>query len=484
MMLHRSLVRSISCASKMTRWLVAVMLVLASMLSANVQAQPASSTPNMHDAVDLPQGFDRAASSHTLLGDVYAQDMAAIRAHAWDVWAGLSAPSGSATSDGQMLPVWETWFSATEVFDDRYARDTEPTAHRPVRHDLEIPLQSQHHVVPGRSAAVMSFVKFNPPAAQFIWDERLYLRQTLNGLQGRFDAVDAPVEERQIKPFPRDAVVLKVVFWLIKSADSRQSQDGLTALPYWDPDDPPPPDGQTPTHLTWSHCVAVDPTNRRSGSTASITCNGRPAMASVVNLDDFYHYRLGTPEDVAQARKFMAILSGVGHEQERFVTNEQQVPELDDHIALVAMHVTTKEIENWTFQTFWWSPSPDLPPFGDDRPDRVVGPWRHYAMCAAYSMVTPRLPDLSPHRCFNPFLETDLGPTASYQIAGQTYPPDPMAGTRSNCMNCHMRAAWGSTPPANPANTGFIPPNDPSLAGKVKTDFMWSLLFHSQPPGG
>ena len=453
-------------------------LIVAALLTAGGRAEPAGTG----DAVAIPPGFDHPADEQRLLGHVYAGDQAAIRAHAWELWAGLTAPSGWLTPDGQPLPVWETWFSDGEVFDERYRRDGAPVADRPVRHALEIPRQSRHQVATDRSAAVMSFVKFDPAAARFIWDERLYLRATLDGLQAGFDARNAPIEERRIKPFPRDAVVLKVVFWLVKAADSRQSQSGLTALPYWDADDPPPPDGQTPTHLTWRHCVAVDPTDRRVGAMASVTCNGRSVTASIVGLDAFYHYRLGTPQDVADARQFMAILSGAGHEQERFVTNQQQVPELNDHIVLAAMHVTTKEIDDWTFQSFWWSPFPDRPPFGHDRPARVAGPWRHYAMCAAYSMVTPRLADGSPHRCFNPYLETDLGPTTSYRLDGRTLPPDPMAGTRSNCMNCHMRAAWGAAPPANPANTGFISPDDPSLAGRTKTDFLWSLLFHSQPP--
>ena len=32
-----------------------------------------------------------------------------------------------------------------------------------------------------------------------------------------------------------------------------------------------------------------------------------------------------------------------------------------DLALLVAMHVTTKELPNWTWQTFWWEPFPTRP---------------------------------------------------------------------------------------------------------------------------
>jgi hypothetical protein len=69
-------------------------------------------------------------------------------------------------------------------------------------------------------------------------------------------------------------------------------------------------------------------------------------------------------------------------------------------------------------------------------------------------------------------------------------------------MNCHVKAAWPFRPPASaqaasatagsePAqpssnygrvfNDGYIAPNDPYFAGLTKTDFLWSLIFLSQP---
>jgi hypothetical protein len=171
------------------------------------------------------------------------------------------------------------------------------------------------------------------------------------------------------------------------------------------------------------------------------------------------------------------------------VSNDGQTPELGDHIVLTAMHVTTKEMDNWTFQTFWWTPFPDLSPGGDFRTDNVRREFRNYQMCTAYDMVTPRAADGSPAICFNPYLETDLGPTKSYVLGDQTFPPDPMAGTRSNCMTCHARAGFPAfgEPGSKSANfgrvfnEGFIRPDDHIFDGLTKTDFLWSIALQAQP---
>ncbi|MBV9354239.1 MAG: hypothetical protein JO023_01805 [Chloroflexi bacterium] len=146
---------------------------------------------------------------------------------------------------------------------------------------------------------------------------------------------------------------------------------------------------------------------------------------------------------------------------------------------LVAMHVTTKEIPNWTWQTFWWAAVPDSPRYGADRPSEIPEPWSHYDMDAAYYMTAPATdPRGVPLVVFNPYLETNLEgcvpdganpPCPSGQIA--------WTGVHSNCMTCHRMAAWGGTgksPPYWP--DGAIPPDDHQLFdGYTKTDFLWSI---------
>ena len=57
------------------------------------------------------------------------------------------------------------------------------------------------------------------------------------------------------------------------------------------------------------------------------------------------------------------------------------------------MHVGTREITNWIWQTFWWDKNPNNPPapsskaIADSRPKELKGAARNYAMAAAYYMV-------------------------------------------------------------------------------------------------
>jgi hypothetical protein len=134
-----------------------------------------------------------------------------------------------------------------------------------------------------------------------------------------------------------------------------------------------------------------------------------------------------------------------------------------DHVALVALHYTTKEIPDWVWATFWWHDQPDHGPFAADRTAYVSGVWRNYLMDVAYSMDTPREFDGTPNSCYNPWLE------ARFQN-----------GMQSNCMTCHQRAVW---PPQSflPITRGSLAPDDPFFKDVTKADFLWSIIFESQP---
>jgi len=138
---------------------------------------------------------------------------------------------------------------------------------------------------------------------------------------------------------------------------------------------------------------------------------------------------------------------------------------------LVCVHVTTKEIPEWVWATFWWHDRPNDGPFAADRPAAVTGVWRNFRMNTAYSMDTPREYDGTPHSCFNPWLEARFA-----------------NGVASNCMTCHQRATWPMpTPPAGvsqpflPVTRGAMPPDDPFFQGRTKLDFLWSVAFESSP---
>jgi hypothetical protein len=395
---------------------------------------------------------------------IAANDTAALRYHAWILWAGVTADS-TQSFQGQKLPIWETWLSEQEAFAGPTAVAALAATHRTLL-SLTVPNQFRHAGQgPGRTKSLqiapktarsrlLASVKLSPDSASFVavshptpqgGPDVFYSKVSdLDRLNAFFDQNKTPVADRKIVDFPAKAIDLKLVF-LPASANA------LTAIPFWaGPQNSSDP--ATPTPETWTQCVAVDPTNSRSGTT-DIDCNGTSIKAPIVPLTSFYSIRLDT-EAAARVNTALGLtgVSGVAG---------------GDYQVLVAMHMTTKEIANWTWQTFWWqngqSPPNNIPGSIDGMPDptRIKGPWRNYAMCIADSIVYPPTdPKGKPVVCYNPYLETGL--------------PD---GTDSNCMSCHARATFpGINYPETYLPNGWVDPADPTLfAGQTKTDFVWAV---------
>jgi hypothetical protein len=134
--------------------------------------------------------------------------------------------------------------------------------------------------------------------------------------------------------------------------------------------------------------------------------------------------------------------------------------------------VSTREIDNWTWQTFWWQPDVAKlaadPPTAMAPPSNIPKPWNQYAGCTAYYMVNPPGASNGQGRlCYNPYLETDLTGLKSKNKTGSGY------GVQSNCMTCHRAAAW----PTNSYAIAFQLDNgDKTWFGtNTKVDFAWSM---------
>jgi hypothetical protein len=156
------------------------------------------------------------------------------------------------------------------------------------------------------------------------------------------------------------------------------------------------------------------------------------------------------------------------------------------------MHVNTKTLVNWTWQTYWWQPGDNapnnFPGSKQGMTDNVAGPWRNYAMCTAWNQ-TKGNASKDMVVCFNPFLET-----SSSIPAGQS----------SNCVSCHGVATAGALSanglatmnyPANysapidftaNACTQSTPPpptiTSTCFADFTKTDFSWAIPSNAMVP--
>jgi hypothetical protein len=399
---------------------------------------------------------------------IAADNTAALREHAWILWSGVTADS-TQSFQGQKLPIWETWLSEQEAFAFStgpvltQARAAESRNLRPFAIPRQFRHQSQRagnllslQVTPNAAKTrLLAFVKLSPDSASFVAvshptpgpggpDAAYNKTSDLDRLNAFFDRNATPVIDRKIVDFPAAATDLKMVFVAIKA-------DQLSAVPLW-----AGPQNSTnavnPTPDTWNQCVAVDPSNSKSGTT-QIDCNGKTVTAEIVPLTRFYAIQV----DPETASRINATLN---------LSGAASIAGGDFQI-LLAMHVTTKEITNWTWQTFWWqngqNPPGKIPGSVDGMlgPDRIKGPWRNYAMCISDSIVfPPNDPKGKPIVCYNPFLETAQD-----------------AGIDSNCMSCHARATYQGAPyPSTYIPNGWVDLADPAIfGGQVKTDFVWAI---------
>jgi len=330
------------------------------------------------------------------------QDAPAMRQHAWALLERVTRP------DRTGLPAWESWSPLARTFGHETGNV------RPFRlvEEPEVPGVA---LLQASGEPLLSLVLFNPAADRHIRENGLFRRATLDSINARFDP-GTPLAQRQIPPFPRDAMAMKTVWAVVREA-------GITPISVWDGGDAG--EGENPP-ARWPRTVAVDPSLPGS-------------------LDRFYHVRIA-PQDIASVRAI----------------DPDARP--GDYLILLGLHLTTKEIPDWVWTTYWWHDRPDEGPYAADRPAALAGPWRNYLMDVAYSMETPREADGTPNIAFNPYFEV--------------FP----AGTRSNCMACHQGAVWTASgaPPFLPVTRGARVANDPRFAGATRLDFMWSIATEAR----
>jgi hypothetical protein len=213
----------------------------------------------------------------------------------------------------------------------------------------------------------------------------------------------AQAQLAELPAFPRSAIALKLVWYLVR-------REGTTRMPIWDGE--PPREGGNPD-ATWQRTIEV-----RAGA-----------------LDDFEHHAIASIDELRAARTAM----------------HDATIALGDELALVAMHVSTKELPDWLWATFWWHDRPESGRFAEGRP-RLTGAAGHYLMDVALDGSAPS---------FNPWLEARF--------------PD---GTRSSCATCHQRAIRGAVDYL-PVTLAPLAKDDAYFAS-YQTDFVWTLALEAR----
>jgi hypothetical protein len=410
----------------------------------------------------VPAGFGFPVSEETLRRIRDEEQVAKLREHAWTLWAAINQP---AKIDGG--PLWETWYDRTQTL----TREPSPPAPLPFRAALRFEKSRQHAALEtgnqNLARTLLSAVLFNEAAYRHVRENKYYDTATYKALNAEFDRNQTPTEERTIKPFPRESMVLLTAWWHVK-------QKGLTALPVWDFEPTRPLDwgkgAEDPTKrllgnysYTWKRFVAIDPTRKDESpetTPADVdftyfdmaekkTKTERKTGCRVVGLSSLFHVRIETDEAVAAAQEALG-----------------EPVEKGDFAALVALHMSTREVPRWWWATFWWHDKPLGGRNAQNRPDEVPGVFRNYLMNTVIDPVTPREYDGSQVTAFNPYIESHFA-----------------NGLGANCIACHQRVAYPMQAPAKdipiylPVTRGGMRADDPFFKGKVRLDYLWPLYL-------
>lgn len=429
--------------------------------------------------VELPTnivpGFNFPEDSMTIYswlntGDTTLND-SAIYAHAWGIWAGLTAETEQEYG-GVQLRVFETWFGVGEIqsiIKNGLTLDSAKTS----RTALTVPSQVSHHNMMQMSVDtaladtqnIFDAVTYNLPAAVYAVQHSILKEDVLNTYYktGGIGVIPA---------FPNNAITLKPTYFIGKP-------DGnLIRVPVW-PGEPPTPRPYGPEF--WGSYVYADTTNSQQPGknlTPVTTENPTPEQiaAATCNLSDFIYFSMD---------------SAMAH----FVDSTQQQPATfvtGDLAILCAMHVATKEISNWTWQTFYWDPNPaapKLPGSNLSKPVQLTGAPAHYSASTAYAMLRPNQPisggsnnpAFRPVLGYNPYLEAPFN-AATFTVPN-AYNANYEYGVQTNCMSCHAMAAYnGPNSPFRYSTDQYINMSDTTLFNNyVQLDFAWSILVNAIP---
>jgi hypothetical protein len=360
------------------------------------------------------------------------QNYQKIRQHGWAVWAAVTRPLDATRLHGPAA--WEMWYTHQETF----SRD--PGGCRKLRTGGNGMLrsatgESAKYTEHSRKILVVSIL-YNEDACQHIRKEGLYRTAVLDNLVNRLGQFNVPNYQHDIPPFPRTAMIIK--------ANWRRVPRNGGHIPVW-----------------------LDGTSSPRYVAITVSHAGEPCRLAEWNGTDA----------IPTACFYNAPVTHNNHSD-----FPQNTVDDGDVFILVGLHIITKELPEWTWTTFWWSPRPDLGTYAQGRPDQSIlrGVWRNYVMDTTLSMDTPwetqqetaqpDVPDacgttVTQGRakiCFNPYLE---GRNLS------------QAGL-SNCMNCHIHATYPAmaTDFRDNVERGYIGTNASCFKNRMRLDYLWTLV--------
>jgi hypothetical protein len=438
-------------------------------------------------------GFCFPEKEDTILDWVKNDNKKAIYLHGWGLWVALTTVSDQ-VFEGQKLRVFETWYNPDNLLEAQFRKLRLADLSRNPRllHTLsQLSQQSLQAAAAGGSAFDKGSIKYDPVAAKHIQDNNLLSAQNLKALQ--------TAGQKAVPNFDNSAISLKP-HWITLSVSALV--DGrYFMLPVWPgPPDPPVAFGPIgPPNFTnatspWKQWIWIDTKESGAGTgTGDVDKVGKPDGSSRTPATTYGVGRFINFRNSATEARFTNALRAAQGDRTAFTIE-------GDYVILVAMHVTSREITRWTWQTFWWSPNADLPvapscqAIVDARPAELKDAPRNYLQSSGYSMVFPDQPNTGGSNvgesvyAYNPWLEAGFGPDKLPASKPGTFNNKPVAnnfGVQTNCMSCHAQARYPirPKPPASEElYTGdqYIDLNGQQFNNGLKLDFLWSLAVRAQ----
>ena len=428
----------------------------------SVQAQNIKPVPLPDPGIP---GFKFPTNKYRIRKWIKNNNQTEINKHAWGIWTALTQETDQ-TYDGQNLRVFETWLTPKDILAGKGNRKTP----RPLGRFRQL---THGDSDTGGEETVLGFVKYNPAAARHIIDYNLLSKSTLDAMLQKGD--------KKIPRFSKTAISLKPVFQPIAQGDLVEERYYQMAA--WPGPGKPLPGKARPFPSTdWDQCVWIDIKNEGKGKgSVDKDCDASSIPPDTIyNVSDLIHFTLTAKE--------ANLLNNPSNGQ------KPKHPYAEgDFSILQGMHVTSKEIPRWTWETFWWTPNPDKPHFpsssaiAQDRPDQLQGAARNYAVASAYSMKYPPQPKTGGKNegnsvyAYNPWLEAGFSSSNLPDSESGTYNGNPVpnnVGIQTNCMSCHSQANYQTVATANAPNyTGdrYVDLNSSQFDGTLQVDFLWSI---------
>jgi hypothetical protein len=441
-------------------------------------------------AANLPDiklaGFQYPQDSTTLRRWIANGQQDSISLHGWGLWTALTSRINDSTY------VYETWLTKQDV---KTLTQTEPTAQlamgarRQGRHGkLAVPRQflRDPRLIQRLAAsptsnpdkAVMEIVSYSPATANTLVKNRLFVDSTLQGRLSR--------GQLGLSDFQNFGLAIKPMVQIVPGPTA-PGKAAPYLLKVWSGPGTPAINASFPPSQ-WPTYVLIDVLNRGKGAGQSQPVNQpvKDSLAITYNVNDFVHYRL------TQAEADSLNSDGDG--------GQHPTAHKGDYAVVVGMHVTTSEINNWTWQTFWWVPNPDqayLPTSAAvvaARPAQLTGAPRHYAMSIGYQMLTPEQPYEGGQSVgqsayvYNPYLEAPFGsdvfnPKFVATVKTNNILITNNVGVRTNCMSCHLQATYAPAGVPTPGYIGdtYVARGMPRFRNNLRTAFLWSIPDMASP---